>query len=413
MPKKKYELINQRDALLKVAEDALNEGKTELYNSTMNSIKELNVSIEAANQLDIERGRFEDNDVEKKNAYEMFNAKKEEAKKDQSLSEILSEKEYVRAFCNAIKNKYSEEDVLSGAGGEMLNPLRNALTIAGNPTGGQDGGFLVPEDLSTKIIYYRRSVTELAKLVNVENVNTPTGSRPICVFPGRGFTKIEGELKPIPNDHQPTFSQVQYNAEKYGLFIPISLELIQDEDANLLDCLARWFGTEQVATENALIIGALNKATASKAKGKLFDKVKTALNVELDPAISLGASIITNQTGFNLLDLEKDSTGNYMLQNTVKRTTERRFAGDSVAIQSNKDLPDVSGAAPIYIGDFKQYMTLFRRKYLTIESTTTGGDSWRNYGYEVRGITRLGTAIFDKEAAVKLNVKPETTGATS
>ncbi len=71
---------------------------------------------------------------------------------------------------------------------------------------------------------------------------------------------------------------------------------------------------------------------------------------------------------------------------------------------SNAVLPSTDGAAPLYIGDFKQYGTLFRRKNLEIASTQIGGNSWNTDSTEVRGIMRIGAETYDTEAATAVTL---------
>lgn len=406
MTKKLHELKNERAELLKSAETLLNEGKIEEHDEVMTHIKELNAEIGRKEELDIERGRFADSDKEAVNAYKMMDAKKEEAKKEQTLDGVLKEKEYARAFCNAIRNGISVRNILSDRVPEGYFPLKNALTIAGNPAGGQDGGFLVPIDVSTKISEYRRQLSSLANVVNVEEVSTIEGKRPVDTNPTKGFTKIDGELKPVPMDDQPIFSQVGYKVDDYGLVLPLSKDLVEDEDANLLSYIGRWLAKKQVLTENKIILEALDKVKSTEVNAKPFDAIKKVLNVTLDPSIAMNSRIITNQTGYNILDVEKDTTGNYLFNNSLLRGTGFQLLDNAISVLSNLHLADVSGAAPMYIGDFKAYVTLFRRKNLEIRGTDIGGDAWRNNGYEMRAITRMCASVFDKDAVAKLTVKP-------
>lgn len=406
MTKKLHELKNERAELLKSAETLLNEGKIEEHDEVMTHIKELNAEIVRKEELDIERGRFADSDKEAVDAYKMMDAKKEEAKKEQTLDGVLKEKEYARAFCNAIRNGVRVRNVLSGQVPESYAPLRNALTIAGNPAGGQDGGFLVPIDVTTTINQYRRQLSSLANVVNVEEVHTIEGKRPIDTNPTKGFTKLDGELKPIPTDDQPIFSQVSYKVDDYAIRLPLSKDLVEDEDANLIAYLGRWLADKQILTENQIILAALNKLQAVAVNAKPFDAIKKTLNLTLDPSIAMNSRIITNQTGYNTLDVEKDTTGNYLFNNSLLRGTGFQLLDNAITVLSNLHLEDETGAAPMYIGDFKSYVTLFRRKNLEIRGTDIGGNAWVNNGYEMRAISRMCATVFDKEAVAKLTVKP-------
>lgn len=405
MAKKLHDLKNERAELLKSAEALLNEGKLKEHDEAMVKVKDLNAEIERKEELDIERGRFADSDTESVDAYKMMAAKKEEDAKNKTLDGVLNEKEYARAFCSALRNGVRIRNVLSGQVPESYAPLRNALTIAGNPEGGQDGGFLVPIDVTTTINQYRRQLSSLANVVNVEEVRTIEGKRPIDTNPTKGFTKLDGELKPIPTDDQPIFSQVSYKVDDYAIRLPLSKDLVEDEDANLLAYLGRWLADKQILTENQIILAALDKLQAVAVNAKPFDAIKKVLNVTLDPSIAMNSRIITNQTGYNILDVEKDTTGNYLFSNSLLRGTGFQLLDNAITVLSNLHLKDSADAAPMYIGDFKSYVTLFRRKNLEIRGTDIGGDAWVNNGYEMRAISRMCATVFDKEAAAKLTIK--------
>lgn len=404
MSKKIAELKNERMKLMDQLNAQLDGGKTKEFDEGMKEVRELNEQIARLEQLDLERGRFESHDREKVEAYQMMDMKKAEAKTAKTLDARLSENEYARAFCDALRNGVTRKDLSRGLYGEKYAPLQNALTIAGGETPGEDGGFLVPADVSTQILEYRRHMVSLADLVNVENVTAPTGTRPYDVKPTTGFTRIDEELGAIPNDDEPEFRQISYDTQKYGLFIQLSNELLQDEDANLMSYISRWFARKQVLTENEIILAKLNELSGVAVTGDVFDGIKTALNVTLDPAIAERAHILVNQTGFNAMDLVKDTTGNYMLNADLTKRTGFVLENDTITRVPNWELSDLSGKTPMFIGDFKDYMTLFRRKYLEVDSTSVGGAAWRHYGFEIRGVTRLGAAVFDKDAVVKLEV---------
>ena len=88
--------------------------------------------------------------------------------------------------------------------------------------------------------------------------------------------------------------------------------------------------------------------------------------------------------------------------------TQYRFSGRRVKVLDNAMLPDADGASPLYVGNFKQFGTLFRRMPLELRGTDIGGQAWSNNGYEMRGIVRLGASKFDAKAAVARTVSAGT-----
>ena len=327
----------------------------------------------------------------------MVPAKNEEPK---SRKEMRASNEYVRAFCYAIRNGISRKN---GRGNENVRILFDALSEGGGDPVGTDGGFLVPEDIDNQIRELRRDLAPLAGLFNEEDVTAPTGWRVIDTAPTTGMTAVD-ELGAIPSDDQPAFAKVTYTLGKYGLIVPVSNELVNDEVANLFGYLARWFAKKQVLTENGLLIGALKTLTASALTSGTItpdSAIKTILNKTLDPAISAGAVIMTNQSGFDALDQLTDDMGRGLLQPDPTNATLFRMFGRRVIAVSDAQLPNTSSKPEFFIGDMKEFATLFRKAGLEVASTDIGGNAWAKDLTEVRGIARMCVSKFDTSAVVR------------
>lgn len=319
------------------------------------------------------------------------------------LRELLGSNEYARAFAYSVRNGVTPK---RGRGIEQMKPLYDALTIGGGDPAGEDGGFLVPIDIDNQIIEIRRTLNPLAELFNVENVGTNSGWRVMDAAPTVGMAAVD-EMGTIQVGEQPAFSKVPYSLGKYGLYIPISNELAQDEVANLFGYLARWFAKKCVITENALLLDVLDDLTTiAITEGDELKGIKGVLNKVLDPAISLTATILTNQTGFDILDNMVDGTGRPLLESDPTTGTPMLLKSKPIKMVADAVLPNTAGAAPIYIGDFGQYATLFQRNPLEVVSTDVGGDAFRSDSIEVRGIKRMGVSKFDTDAVVARTMTP-------
>ena len=323
---------------------------------------------------------------------------------ESKAKKIRGSNEYVRAFAYALTHGINRKN---GLGNENVKILYDALTETGGSTPGEDGGFLVPIDIDNTINELRRSLNPLADLFSQESVSAPTGWRVMDTAPTTGMSAVN-EMATIATNDQPAFSKIPYSVTKYALIVPVSNELIADEAANLMAYLGRWFAKKLVITENTLLLDALDDLTASSlipsGTGKTaLDGIKLALNKTLDPAISIGAHILTNQSGFDALDQIKDDQGRYILQPDAVNPTQYRIFGRPVHVMSDAQLPNGTGTgtpAPVFIGDFSQYATLFRREGFEVASTDIGGSAWRTDSTEVRGIARMGVSKFDTAAAV-------------
>ena len=318
-----------------------------------------------------------------------------------SKKDMLASNEYARAFCYAIRNGVTRKN---GRGNEHVKILFDALSEGGGDPAGTDGGFLVSVDIDNTIHELKRELLPLSDLFNVESVSAPTGWRPIDTAPSTPMPEID-EMGTVPNNSdQPAFGKVNYALAKRGLRIPISNELMADEDANLMAYLGRWFAKKLVITENYLLLAALGTPSTALTSGSITAEgaIKTILNTKLDPAISAAAVVITNQTGFDALDQLVDDTGRGLLQPDPTNATQKKIFGRNIRVMSDAQLPNLSTNtyAPFYVGDMKEFATLFHKGTFEVASTDVGGDAWVKDLTEVRGIARLGVSKFDANAAV-------------
>ena len=336
------------------------------------------------------------------------------ASDERSLRDMLGSNEYARAFARAIRTGMRPG---RGPSGEQDKILFDALTIAGGTTAGEDGGFLVPEDIDHNIRELRRELSPLADLFNNESVSSNSGWRVVDTAPTTGMTALASEVPTggIAKDDQPKFAKVTYSLKTYGLIVPVSNELANDEVANLFGYLSRWFAKKQILTENLLLKAELEALTAGAitSADDPIASLKATLNKELDPAISAMAVILTNQDGFDYLDQKKDTTGRGLLQPDPTNPTSMLFKGRPVKMVANSLLPNrvvtTTGATkgdylPIYVGDFKEFATLLTRQPLEVTSTDIGGNAFHTNSIEVRGITRLDASTFDSKAAVRKEI---------
>ena len=331
---------------------------------------------------------------------------------ERTRSELLKSREYARAFAHAIRTGARPGHDMAAAQHKILY---DALTIGGGSTPGEDGGFLVPEEIDHAIHEYSRAVMPLADLFGQMTVNSNSGWFPVATNPSKGMTKMGSEVTQITTSEQPEFKRVSYALSTYADWLPISNELASDEVSNLFGYISNFYARKYVLTRNELALAALDKLTAGAIK-KTDDALallKTALNVELDPEISVLSTILTNQSGFNYLDSLKDDNGRPLLMPDPTQSTGYLFKGRPVKVASNAVLPNRTvtdtGATkgdyyPIYVGNFEQYATLFTRQALELASTDVGGSAFRTNSIEVRGIARLDCQIFDAAAAVKKEI---------
>ena len=310
----------------------------------------------------------------------------------------VNSSECIHAFCECVR---------AGAAGDRTRYLQNADIVhravknEGGMTEGTpaDGGLIVPSDIQTMIHEQMRALNPLSVLFATENVSTNTGSRVMDTAPTKGFTKV-AEMAAISKDDKPAFSKIEFTVEDYALIVPVSNDLLADTDQNLLAYLSRWLGKKAVLTENALLLTlltALDGSAAPIAADGALKAIKTLVNTKLDPIFAAGASYLTNQSGFNFLDTLEDGNGRPLLQVNPADRTQYMVGGRAVHVVSDAVLPNKT-TAPLYVGDFKSFGTLFRRQPMEIASTNIGGNAWATNSTEVRAITRLAAKTFDAAA---------------
>lgn len=310
----------------------------------------------------------------------------------------VNSSECIHAFCECVR---------AGAAGDRTRYLQNADIVhravknegmtEGTPA---DGGLIVPSDIQTMIREQMRALNPLSELFTVETVSTNTGSRVRDTAPTNGFTKVS-EMGTISKDDKPAFTKVEFTVEDYALIVPVSNDLLNDTDQNLLAYLSRWLGKKAVITENKLLLTlltALDGAAASITETGALKAIKKLVNTTLDPIFGVSASFLTNQSGFNFLDSLEDGNGRPLLQINPADRTQYMVGGRAVHVVSDAVLPNKT-TAPLYVGDFKSFGTLFRRQAMEIASTNVGGNAWNTNSTEVRAITRLAVAKFDDKAA--------------
>lgn len=76
-----------------------------------------------------------------------------------------------------------------------------------------------------------------------------------------------------------------------------------------------------VISENAKIFGVLKTLGTSENPKSLkgLAALKSSLNKDLDPDALIGAVIVTNQTGFDLMDSETGAVGNPIVKGKLRR----------------------------------------------------------------------------------------------
>jgi len=378
-------LMSKLDAAKQEVRSLLAEDKVQEAKDKMEEVRALQAKVDLQRELEETEARAmggtelkDDGNVEERDMKEL-------------------EAEYRQIFLRGIRRKRitsEQRSIIEEY--ERRAVMNEGETNPAIPDG--DVGMVVPQDIQTQINTLMREWNDLSQYVTVEDVSTLSGSRVLEADADMTPFQVVDEYGEIPETDNPKFTVVNYKLKKRAGYLPITNELLADNDANLIGYVTNWIARKAVHTRNTQIISLLRTLTP-KALGDVKD-INTVLNVDLDPAISLSSIILTNQDGFNWLDNQVDGIGRPILQEDITQPGRKLFKGRQIVVASNRHLPTVSDKAPVFVGNLKQYMVLFNRRFFELASTREGGDAWRRDTTELRTIMRDDYVQWDGNAAV-------------
>lgn len=320
---------------------------------------------------------------------------------------------FVAVFKNlATGKRANKEDVKILADSTTINEANEAPI---DENGLSNGGIVIPDDLRNEIKELRRSTTNLEELVNVESVNVNKGTRIIeTVSDMTPFEEVdEGEA--IPEESTPKLKAIRYAIKKFGGILKATAELLADSPVNILNWLKKYIAKKVTVTRNSKILACLDAIAGENLKTiKSIDDIKDIFDVDLDIDLAAGSILLTNQTGYNILNKLKNSNGDYILEKNPTDATKRMFDGKyPVVVVSNKVLKNVVGkGAPAYFGNLKEAVTLFDRERMTIDVSSVAGDLWKTDKTGIKVRDRFDVQSVDTDAVFKGFITNKTTDAT-
>lgn len=236
----------------------------------------------------------------------------------------------------------------------------------------EDGGYTVPEDVSTRIEHYKDVDYALETDIDVVPVTTNKGSR---TFQKKTevdtFVDID-ENGEITNEIEaPKFERLPYTIQDRAGFMPVSNDLVNDSDANILNIVTEWLGKANVATTNKKVLAKISEKTQVDLKD--LDGIKKALNVTLGQAYKNGAKIYTNDDGLNYLDTLKDENGRYLLNPDPTNPAQLQLrCGTNVLpikVLPNKVFATTENKIPFIVGNLYDYVRKYDRQHMSIKAS--------------------------------------------
>ncbi|UNY48471.1 hypothetical protein rho14_7 [Bacillus phage rho14] len=387
MSKKEISLRQQFTEKKQQADKALQEGNTDEARALLDEVKQLK------NQIDLmtEGRSLNVPDLPGGVNFVPEQERNPEGRAGDTGAKEERQKMFAQAFMKSLRGKRLTEEERDLFESEEFRAMSGKNE--------EDGGILIPEDISRTIKELKREQEQqLEQYVTVEPVATRSGTRMLEKNSDMTPFAVLEEMDEIAETDQPKFTKLSYNITDYAGILPLSNTLLQDTDQAIMSYVARWFVKKSITTRNALILSILDSLKKVQFKG--LDNIKKTLNVTLDPAISAGAIIMTNQDGFDYLDQLKDGDGKYLLKDIPTEPTNKMLFGRRVVVISNKVLKTVSGKAPMIIGDLKEAIVLFDRQQQSIASTDVGAGAFETNTTKVRAIEREDVKLWDSEAVV-------------
>lgn len=279
MNEKLLELLDSINKKKKNVKDLAEAGKIEEAKEAKKELQELQDKFDVLKDLDDEA---------------LENMKEKAAAGD---AKPAGGKDSVKEFADAARKGFRVQNSLSSGIRESSNP---------------DGGYIVPEDIQTRINDWKKAEFSLESLIAVEPVSTKSGKRTYEKKADMtGFQDVEegGELQEMDT---PQFERIAYDVQDRGGWLPMTNDLLADTDQNITARITRWIARKSNATSNAKVLGMIAKQSPTEIE--MLDEVKKALIVTLGSAYMNASQILTNDDGLFFLSTLKDNNGRELLQ---------------------------------------------------------------------------------------------------
>lgn len=328
-----------------------------------------------------------------------------------------------------VEPKGQETETKDITGEEMIAKQIRAImapTKYGNDKGlmesvDEDGGYTVPEDIQTAVNHWPEAEASFLAEISEESVSTIKGARTYQKKADtEAFIDIDenGEItKEIP---APKFERITYQIQDRAGFMPVSNNLVNDSDANIMGIVTAWLGRANIATANAKIKEILNAHKNPKGAGqyettggmvtdlKNIDGIKKVVTVVLGQAYKSGAKIITNDDGLHYLDTLKDQNGRPLLNpdptDSAKLTLRCGSVVVPVSVKPNKGFESNGTKVPFIVGDLKAGIKRYNRQSMSLmaSNVATIGDfnAFAMNMTLIRAILRDDYKELDKDAYV-------------
>lgn len=232
--------------------------------------------------------------------------------------------------------------------------------IEGLKTTDSGSAALIPTEV-LKPHFLEKTRNPLLDLVQRVKVNSGSGKYPVIKKTDIKMASTD-ELKANPELGKPSISEIDYSIKTYRGYIPVSQEMIDDADYDIMSIVEDEVFNQGENTELSLVATILKSATQADAAG--FDGIKDIYNKKLKSIYK--ASIVVTQSMFAALDKVKDKNGRYMLQTDVASPTGYSFGGKTI-YPVDDTVFGSEGDMKFFIGDVSEFVKLFDRSQVSVK----------------------------------------------
>ena len=242
-----------------------------------------------------------------------------------------------------------------------------------------NGGYTVPQDIQTKINEYKTERFSFENYVNLEKVNTLSGSRTYRKKNmSAPFTEV-AENGAIPLVANPQYEVLTYSVKKYGGIIQVTNELFQDSTANIQREIAMHLALCREDTINSKVLAILQAKTETTLSGGI-GSVRTALIKTLGGAYTPTTKLYTNDDGYAyLVNLQDSNNRDYFFYDPRNGAQPAINLGGRVipVVQVPNSVLASEAAAnnktkmPFIMGDLHEAVTIFDRRQMSVDASNS------------------------------------------
>lgn len=255
-----------------------------------------------------------------------------------------------------------------------MTEAENALLLptTENPNGESNESYILPVDIYKRIVKKIRQYKSIREDIGYLKVGALSGTIPtddIDSLQGLSDYTDGNELK---DDTDIMFAAINYTlAEKAG-FIALSNSLLALADEDLLEYVVEIFAKRTVITENDMAFKAMAKNKVAKIISAHTDLTGSIIE-DIDPAFEDMVVILVNQSGFKWMDAQVYEDGKKVLHKDPA-TGKWMFGDYYVSKYPNRHLKNnTDGTSPVFYGAVSEGVKLLDLGKVSFAASSEAG----------------------------------------